>query len=125
MAEPTVLASAQVAVASAAVSGLAIDDKAILDWCFVIGSLDLAVLGFLYSAYASIRLADDGVHEPPPIVAFLKNFCVAMVFVLIILTGLAWWIWLQNNTRPAVLVIIFCLSVVCYFSLRLVYLMRK
>lgn len=127
MAEPTAFASASVAAAaaSAAANSAAINDQAILDWCFTVGSLDLAVLGFLYNAYASIKGADSGIKGWPPIVQFLRKFCIAMALVLTVLTALAWWIWFQNNIRPAVLVVILCLSVVCYFSLRLVFQMKK
>jgi Fe2+ transport system protein B len=93
-----------------------IDEKAILDWCFVIGSLDLGVIGFLYSTYATAKFSDT---HSPPIVKFLRQFINALVFVLVVLSCLA----IATAYRAAVpfsaWLIVACLSFVAAWSIGL------
>jgi len=124
MIDPAFAASAASAASSASVASAAVlstvDVKAILDWTFVIGSLDLAVFGYIYSAYVSARFSRP--PPPPPIVDFLKLFCVVLVAVLFVLTALAIYTTLGCcHTNYSVWILVSCLGAVVLASAILVY----
>lgn len=57
--------------------------KDILEWCYVVGTLQFGVFGFLYSVFASAAL---GKGPRPPITIHLRRFCKMIVLVLTALT---------------------------------------
>jgi hypothetical protein len=97
---------------------ITIPPEKILEWCFFMGSLDLAVFGFAYATYANATFDEA---FPPPIVDFLKSFCWLLVAVLIVLAGLAGYIANQANISGPVWVIIGCLGIVVFASAVLAY----
>ncbi|PZQ76394.1 hypothetical protein [Sphingomonas sp.] len=105
---------------SAAAAG-GIDGKVILDWCFVIGSLDLAVFGFVYSVYASAMFA--GPH-PPPIVGLLRWFGRLLASVLVVLTCLAAYTCYRIAAPFEAWIVMGCLAAVVGFSVVLAFFMH-
>lgn len=98
-----------------------IDDKAILDWCFVIGSLNLGVFGFLYSTYASAKLAS----KDTPITGYIRTFCRMLVAVLFALAALAAYTAHIAKVGASAWIIVVCLVIVVLFAARLAYIMEK
>jgi Na+/H+-dicarboxylate symporter len=96
----------------------AVDDKAILDWCFVIGSLNLGVVGFLYSTYATARFSDA---HAPPIAKTLRQLVRVIVAALVALALLATVTAWRAGASISVWVIVCCLAVTtaCAVSLAL------
>jgi hypothetical protein len=121
MIDQVVAASVSAASAASApggcVSCVPIDDKTILDWCFVIGSLNFSVLGFVYGIYANARLNNLG---DLAILSFLRMYCSVIVSVIWTLTALAGFIAFSISARPAVWIVVGCLAIVSVFSLVLV-----
>jgi hypothetical protein len=60
-----------------------IEYKDILEWCYVVGTLQFGVFGFLYSVFAQAAL---GKGPRPPITIYLRRFCRVIVSVLSVLT---------------------------------------
>lgn len=107
-------------LASATVAA-GIDGKAILDWCFVIGSLDLAVFGFVYSVYASAMFSSPA---PPPIVGPLRWFGRLLASVLVVLTCLAAYTCYQISAPVQAWIVVGCLAAVVVFSVVLAFYMH-
>jgi hypothetical protein len=102
-----------------------IEPKDILEWCFVLGALDFGVFGFLYSTYATASFqAAPANPVRPPITRYLKQFCRAVVLVLIVLTGLAAHTSYQAAMVWQVWVIVACFILLAGFSLVLVFKME-
>ncbi|SEM10039.1 hypothetical protein SAMN05518845_11665 [Variovorax sp. YR750] len=84
-----------------------------MDWCFVIGSLDLAVFGFVYSVYATAMFASP---TPPPIVNLLRWFARVLAGVLVVLTGLAGFTCYEITAPWQAWIVVSCLAAVVIFS---------
>jgi hypothetical protein len=102
-----------------------IEPKDILEWCFVLGALDFGVFGFLYATYATASFQATPEHPiRPPITRFLKQFCRAVVLVLVVLTGLAAYVSYEAAVHWQVCVIVACFVLLTLFSLALLWKME-
>jgi hypothetical protein len=102
-----------------------IQAKDILEWCFVLGALDFGVFGFLYSTYATASFQATPEHPiRPPITRYLKQFCRAVVLVLVVLTALAAHTSYQAAVGFQVWVIVACFVLLTLFSLGLLWKME-
>jgi hypothetical protein len=102
-----------------------IEPKDILEWCFVLGALDFGVFGFLYSTYATASFqATPANPVRPPITGYLKQFCRAVVVVLVVLTGLAAYVSYDAAVSWQVWIIVACFVLLTGFSLGLLWKME-
>ncbi|WP_310630675.1 hypothetical protein [Paraburkholderia sp.] len=60
-----------------------VENKDILEWCYVVGTLQFGVFGFLYSVFATAALAKG---PRPPITVYLRQFCRVIAITLLALT---------------------------------------
>lgn len=97
-----------------------VDNKAVLDWCFVIGSLNLGVFGFLYSAYASAKFAS----KDSPILGYIRNFCRVLAGILAVLVGLSVYIAYGSGFGFPAWIVVICMIVVAAFAIGLAFKME-
>jgi hypothetical protein len=91
-----------------------VTNKDVLEWCFVVGALDLSVFGSIFGVYAGARFAAQTV---PRIVSVLRWTCRALAFVLTILTLTSIYICLTENIAFLAWVIVGSLALVAVFAI--------
>jgi hypothetical protein len=75
------------------------------------------ISGFLYSTYATASFQATPAHPVrPPITGYLKQFCRAVVLVLVVLTGLAAYVSYSTSVNWQVWTIVPCFVLLAGFS---------
>lgn len=97
-----------------------VDDKTILEWCFVVGALNLSALGFLYSAYISFMIEDPSQAT----VSFIKEFCRVLVGTLVVLAGLSVYTAFVSGPGIPAWIIVLCLCTLAIYAVRLAFKMK-
>jgi len=102
-----------------------IEAKDILTWCFTVAALEFGVFGFLYSTYAMASFqATPQNPVRPPITQYLRSFCRALAFVLVVLTVLAAVTSYNAGVGFQTWIIVMCFFVLTGFSVVLAYKME-